>query len=105
MMNRGVPGQLKDWKSYIHSFLRRNPALAPSNTRGYFRLLQEMELIDEATADRLCQMDARGLLVRPETYVRVRRELIESGDIYIDAGQRRLLDDAEGDVRGYYGSH
>lgn len=104
-MQGGVPRQIKDWKSYINNFLHRNPALAPSNTRGYFRLLQEMKVIDEKTADKLCQLDARGLVIRPETYVRVRRELIENGDVFIPQQQRQLLDDAEGDVRGHYGRH
>src|SRR3990167_69795 len=101
-MNSGVPRQLKDWKSHIQNFLRRRPELVQSNTRGYFRLLEEMQLIDEATADKLCQMDARGLLVRTETFVRVRRELIEGGAIHVPPGQKHLLEDAEGEVRGYY---
>ena len=105
MSKGGVSGQLKDWKTFIQDFLRRRPELVISNTRGYFRLLQEMEMIDESAADKLCQFDARGKLIRPETYVRVRRELIESGVIYIEPAQKRLLDDAEGDIRGYYRSH
>ena len=104
-MNRGVPRQLKDYKSHILNFLRRRPELVVSNTRGYFRLLEEMELIDSATADKLCQLDARALFPRPETYVRVRRELIENGDLRLPEGQRALLDDAEDEIRGYYRSH
>ena len=104
-MNSGVPRQIKDWKSHISNFLHRRPELVMSNTRGYFRLLEEMELIDSATADKLCQMDARALIVRPETFVRVRRELIESGNIHVPQAQRHLLEDSEEEVRGYYSRH
>lgn len=102
MTTGGVPRQVKDWKTYILDFLRRNPGLASSNTRGYFRLLEEMQVIDSATADKLCQFDATHKIIRPETFVRVRRELIESGEIHLPAAVRGLFDDAEEEMRGYY---
>ena len=91
------------WKPAIRRFLRDRPELVPSNTRGYIRFLEEVcEVLPKDIADKLCAYDVRRKLLRPETFVRIRRELIEKRQVPIDPAQKRLLDDEEEDVRDYY---
>lgn len=94
---------LRYWKPAIKQFLKDRPELLLSNTRGYFRFLDEhCGVLPPEVADKLCSYDAQKKLIRPETFVRARRELIESGQLRLTPEQKKLLQDEEDDTRDYY---
>jgi len=93
---------LRYWKSAIKKFLKARPELVISNTRGYFRMLEHIGVLPTETADKLCQYDARQALLRPETFVRIRRELLERHEIHIAPEQKALLEKEDDRTREYY---
>lgn len=103
MSDYKLANELVFWKDAITKFLREHPELVVSNTRGYFRFLENRGLISRELADKLCNYDARNALPKPEMFVRVRRELIEKHLIYIPEAQKSLLDEQAEDMRQHYG--
>lgn len=97
-----LPRDLIFWKDAILKFLRDNPALVASNTRGYFRFLENRGILPKDVADKLCALDAERVLPKPEVYVRTRRELIEKGLVFLSGAQQSLLKDEEAAVRTHY---
>lgn len=93
---------LKYYKPLIRQFLKGRPELVMSNTRGYFRMLEHIGVLPSDVADTLCTYDAQRKLLRPETFVRIRRELIERGQLPISREQRYLLQEEERDTRSFY---
>lgn len=93
---------LKYYKPLVRQFLKGRPELAMSNTRGYFRILEHLGVLPADIADKLCTFDAQKKLLRPETFVRIRRELIERGQLPMSNEQRRLFKAEEDDTREYY---
>jgi len=101
-MSYPLPRELVYWKDAILRFLKQNPGLAASNTRGYFRFLESRGALSTDAADKLCSLVAQETIPKPETYVRVRRELIEKGLVSVAQQQRNFLDEQEAATRAHY---
>lgn len=101
-MSYPLPRELMYWKDAILQFLTQNPALVASNTRGYFRFLEDRGVLSSDVADKLCQLEAERVLPKPEIYVRVRRELIEKGLVHVPPQQRTFLEEQEIATRQHY---
>ena len=102
-MAQNFPAQLRYWKEAILLFLKNHPQYIDQPTIGYIRFLEDRRILTKDEADKLCSYAALKEFCSPETYVRMRRELIEKGLVWQDAAQRELFQQQAEDTRQHYG--
>ena len=106
--------EIRFYNKAILAYFRSHGDMIAHPTRAYFRFLVGRGAMREEWADQLCNADALMTLCRPETFLRVRRELLgckpdckrdhvhNEPQIWLPEPQARMFNEQEKSVRAKY---